>query len=192
MSDIEYYKAKPEFSQGKVDNMKSENTKKTRQVVYGAVFIALVYVCTAFVNIRLPIIANGGLIHLGNVPLFIIAIVFGKKYGALAGGVGMALFDVLSAWTIWAPFTLVVVGLMGYAVGAITQKKNSFVLNLLAIVVACVIKVVGYYLAEGLIYGNWIAPMASIPGNIVQIGVAAIIVLPFVGRIRKAAARINI
>ncbi len=172
--------------------MRSKNTKKTGQVVYGAVFIALVYVCTAFVNIRLPIIANGGLIHLGNVPLFIIAIVFGKKYGALAGGVGMALFDILSAWTIWAPFTLVIVGLMGFAVGTITQKGNSFTLNLLAIIAACAIKVVGYYLAEGLLYGNWIAPMASVPGNLAQIGVAAVVVLPFVGRIRKAASRISI
>ena len=36
-----------------------------------ALFIALTYVFTAFVNVRLPITANGGLIHLGNVPLFI-------------------------------------------------------------------------------------------------------------------------
>lgn len=34
-----------------------------------ALFIALTYVFTAFVNVRLPITANGGLIHLGNVPL---------------------------------------------------------------------------------------------------------------------------
>ena len=39
-----------------------------------ALFIALTYVFTAFVNIRLPISANGGLVHLGNVPLFIGAI----------------------------------------------------------------------------------------------------------------------
>lgn len=32
-----------------------------------ALFIALTYVFTAFVNVRLPITANGGLIHLGNV-----------------------------------------------------------------------------------------------------------------------------
>lgn len=44
-----------------------------------ALFIALTYVFTAFVNVRLPITANGGLIHLGNVPLFICAILFGKK-----------------------------------------------------------------------------------------------------------------
>lgn len=178
-------------NKGKVNIMKSENTEKTKQIVFGAIFIALVYVCT-MLNIRLPIAANGGLVHLGNVPLFIIAIVFGKKYGALAGGVGMALFDVLSPWMIWAPFTLVVVGLMGYTVGEITKKRSGLIIYVVAILAACLIKIAGYYIAEGIIYGNWIAPMASIPGNLVQIGVAAIIVLPFVGRIRKAASKIEI
>ena len=47
-----------------------------RDLVITAIFIALTYVFTAFVNIRLPIAANGGLVHLGNVPLFIGAIIF--------------------------------------------------------------------------------------------------------------------
>ena len=51
-----------------------------------AIFVALTYIFTAFINVRLPIAANGGLIHLGNVPLFIGAIIFGKKTGAIAGG----------------------------------------------------------------------------------------------------------
>ena len=76
-----------------------------------ALFIALTYVFTAFINIRLPISINGGLIHLGNVPLFLCAIIFGKKSGAIAGGVGMGLFDLLSGWTAWAPFTLIIVAL---------------------------------------------------------------------------------
>ena len=46
----------------------------TKELVLDAMFIALTYVFTAFVNVRLPIAANGGLIHLGNVPLFICAI----------------------------------------------------------------------------------------------------------------------
>ena len=41
------------------------------------VCIALTLVATAFINIRLPIAANGGLVHLGNVPLFLAAIIFG-------------------------------------------------------------------------------------------------------------------
>lgn len=156
-----------------------------QELVVTAMFIALTYVFTAFVNIRLPINANGGLIHLGNVPLFIGAILFGKKTGAICGGVGMGLFDLLSGWTAWAPFTFVIVALMGFAVGAITEKHKGFRWNVLAIAVACIIKVVGYYIAEGLLYGNWIAPVASIPGNLVQIGVAAVVVLVVIGRLQK-------
>lgn len=152
-----------------------------------AVFLALTYVFTAFVNIRLPIAAAGGLIHLGNVPLFICAIIFGKKCGAIAGGFGMALFDLLSGWTAWAPFTLVIVAFMGYTVGALTQKHHGLKWDALAIAAACVIKVTGYYAAEALIYGNWAAPAASIPGNLVQTGAAAVIVLLTVEKLRTAA-----
>ena len=157
-----------------------------------ALFIALTYVFTAFVNVRLPITANGGLIHLGNVPLFICAILFGKKSGALAGGIGMGLFDLLSGWTLWAPFTLVIVGLMGFTVGKLTEdeKHQNFKWYVIAIAAACVIKVVGYYIAEVVIYGNPLSPVASIPGNLVQIGVAAVVVLIVIEPLRKAANKI--
>ena len=88
-----------------------------------AVFVALTYIFTAFINVKLPIAANGGLIHLGNVPLFIGAILFGKKTGAIAGGIGMGLFDLLSGWTLWAPFTLIIVGIMGFTVGIFHSWK---------------------------------------------------------------------
>ena len=153
------------------------------------VCIALTLVATAFINIRLPIAANGGLVHLGNVPLFLAAIIYGKKTGAFAGAFGMGLFDLLSGWTLWAPFTFVIVGLMGYTVGKITENRVGFRWNVLAIAAACVIKVVGYYIAEGIIYSNWVAPALSIPGNLVQIGVAAVIVLPVVAVVRKAIRR---
>ena len=40
-----------------------------------------------------------------------------------------------------------------------------------------------------IIYGNWIAPAASIPGNLVQIGVAAVLVLPIAEIVRRAIRR---
>ena len=165
--------------------MEQQNFSPTRQIVTAALGIALVFAFTSFVNVRLPIAANGGLIHLGNVPLFIIAILYGRRLGALAGGLGMALFDVVGGWLLWAPFTLVIVGLMGYSVGAICENRRSLAAYAVALTVACLIKVVGYYAAEGLIYGNWLAPMTSIPGNLVQIGVASAVVLPVVGKLRK-------
>lgn len=165
------------------------NLSNVKFLTFTALFTALVYVFTAFINIRLPIAANGGLVHLGNVPLFLCAIIFGKKTGAIAGGIGMALFDLLSGWTAWAPFTLVIVALMGYAVGAITEKHKGLGFDVLAIFVACIIKVAGYYVAEGILYGNWVAPVTSIPGNLVQIGVAAVIVLIVVEKLRSIALK---
>ena len=53
-------------------------------------------------------------------------------------------------------------------------------------------KVVGYYIAEGFIYGNWVAPVTSIPGNLVQIGVAAVITLIVVGRLNVAAKKMGL
>ncbi|MCQ2452696.1 MAG: ECF transporter S component [Oscillospiraceae bacterium] len=157
-----------------------------------ALFMALTYVFTAFINVRLPIAANGGLIHLGNIPLFIGAILFGKKTGALAGGLGMALFDLLSGWTAWAPFTLVIVGLMGFVVGTLAHKRTTIVRVLIAMAAACAIKISGYYIAEGILYGNWLAPASSIPGNLVQIGLAAVITLPILFPLRKAAKALKL
>lgn len=156
-----------------------------------AVFVALTYIFTAFINVKLPIAANGGLIHLGNVPLFIGAILFGKKTGAIAGGIGMGLFDLLSGWTLWAPFTLIIVGIMGFTVGKITEdhKHQSMKWYVIAIAAACVIKVVGYYIAEVIIYGNPLSPVSSIPGNLVQIGVAAVIVLVVITPLNLAARK---
>jgi len=171
--------------------MEQRSLSQTKQLVYAALGIALVFTCTVFVNVRLPIAANGGLIHLGNVPLFIIAILYGRYLGALAGGIGMALFDVVGGWFLWAPFTLVIVGLMGYTVGAICEKRRTLTAYVLALSVACLIKVVGYYGAEGVIYGNWLAPMTSVPGNLVQIGVASVIVLPIVAKLRKHVAVVS-
>ncbi|MPN13191.1 hypothetical protein SDC9_160511 [bioreactor metagenome] len=104
----------------------------------------------------------------------------------------MALFDIFSGWALWAPFTFVVVGIMGYTVGKITEKDehNTLLWYVLAILAALIIKIVGYYIAEGIIYGNWIAPVSSIPGNIVQVLVAAVIVLPLAKSLKKQLSAI--
>lgn len=78
---------------------------------------------------------------------------------------------------------------MGFAVGAITEKHHRIGFDALAISVACIIKVVGYYIAEVILFGNWLAPVTSIPGNLVQIGIAAVIVLIMVEKLRAVALK---
>ena len=159
------------------------------EIAITGVCIALTFAATGFINIRLPLPGNGGLVHLGNVPLFLAAIIYGKKTGAAAGAFGMALFDLLGGWFLWAPFTFVTVGLMGYTVGAVTEKHHGMRWDAFAIGLACIIKIAGYYIAEGIIYGNWIVPAASIPGNLAQIGVAAVLVVPVAQTLKKAVLK---
>lgn len=161
----------------------------TKMLVINALFIALTLVATMFINIRLPIMGNGGLIHLGNVPLFLGAFIYGKRTGAIAGAFGMGMFDLISGWTAWAPFTFVIVGLMGWVAGLISEKVKlrPVIANSIAVAAALVIKIAGYYFAEVILYHNWIVPLGSIPGNIVQVVVAGIIVVPFAGKLKKIA-----
>jgi len=168
-----------------------KTTSKTKAIVINALFIALTLLATMFINIKLPIMGNGGLIHLGNVPLFIAALVYGKKTGAIAGAFGMGFFDLISGWAIWSPFTFIIVGAMGFIVGLISEKVpgNKIFVNSLAIATALIIKVVGYYFAEVILYSNWIQPFGSIPGNIMQVVIAGIIVVPLAERLKSRVLR---
>lgn len=167
----------------------SKQSNKTKDMVLSALLITLVFVATKFINIKLPISINGGLIHAGNTMLFLAAIVFGKKKGAVAGAFGMGLFDVLSGWLAWAPFTFIVRGVMGYIIGKISwangKEGNSFVLNIIAVVGGGIWMMVGYYFTEVILYGNWITPFTSIPGNVTQIVIGALIGLPLVVALKK-------
>lgn len=162
---------------------KEKHKVKTKDMVETALLTALVFVATFFIHIQLPIMASGGLVHLGNVMLFATAIVFGKKKGAIAGAVGMALFDLSSGWAVWAPFTFIIRGIMGYMIGAISWSKgkegDNFWTNLFAIILSSIWMIVGYYISEVILYGNWYAPTASIPGNITQLVIGTVIGLPF-------------
>ena len=161
---------------------KERSKFSTKDLVETALLTTLVFVATAFINIRLPILSSGGLVHLGNVILFAAAILFGKKKGAIAGAVGMAIFDLSSGWALWAPFTFIVRGIMGYIVGAIAYSNNkngdSFLFNVLAVIASGIWMIIGYYITEVILYGNLLTPIASIPGNITQLAVGLVHGLP--------------
>ncbi len=73
---------------------------------------------------------------------------------------------------------------MGYVTGKISEKR-TVVWHTVAVVVALLIKIIGYYIAEAIIYRNWIAPITSITGNIIQVVTAGIIVIPIITALRK-------
>lgn len=161
----------------------------TKDLIETSLLTALIFVSTAFINIKLPILSSGGLVHLGNVALFATAIIFGKKKGAIAGAVGMAIFDLSSGWVLWAPFTFIIRGIMGYLVGAIAYSNNkkgdNILINILAIFISGIWMIIGYYITEVILYGNLISPITSIPGNITQLVVGLVLGLPLAKIFKK-------
>ena len=150
---------------------------KVRDLVVTSLFIALVYVFTWIVKIQLPFSPNGGLIHLGNVPFFLAAIFFDKRVGMTAGALGMGLFDLTSVWILWSPMTVISALIMGYILNKMNYKKYTLKSLILSFILVALVKVVVYYIGEIFILSSFAAPLASIPGNLIQIGVSSIIVL---------------
>ncbi len=170
--------------------MKRKDSITTKSIITSALLSAIVFIATYAIQIPLPGIATGGLIHLGNVALFTIAIIFGKRYGAIAGAFGMALFDILSPWIIWAPGTFVIRGIMGYMIGSIATRQREQSIHkgklLLAMVLPSLWMIFGYFSYNLLLYRNLPVALASIPGDIIQIIAGILISTPLILLLEKS------
>ena len=107
-----------------------------------------------------------------------------SKYFEAAGMSTAQLSVILAATPLVSIFMQPVWG----AVADRSASRNRVLRALIA--AACAIKVAGYYIAEAVIYQNWIAPAASIPGNLVQIGCVAVVVLAVIVPLKKAAGKV--
>lgn len=159
--------------------MKNENVKR---LVLAALFCALTTVATAVLYIPLPY----GFANLGDAAVLLAGGVLGGPYGIVAAALGSALADILLGFTVYAPATLVIKGVMAALFWVLYNKKGGVLRCILAAVLAEIVMVGGYFLYETLLYG---APAAalSVFGNAVQgaIGAAlACVILPLLGKVR--------
>lgn len=72
---------------------------------------------------RIPIPATGGYFNFGDVAVIFCGLFLGKKWGAIAGGIGSAFADLLGGFYIFIPITLVAKGLEGFLAGVISERK---------------------------------------------------------------------
>lgn len=163
------------------------SSKSALRIALLAVMTALVTVFTIIPKIYTPVVE--GYISLCDVVICFAAYLFGPWVGAIAGGVGTALADLLSGFALWAPFSLLIHGLQALAIGLIARKKKdemmpSLVRMILGGLVGIIIMVGGYYLAAALLYG-FVPALTEIPFNLIQSSVG--VVLGIV--VSKAVAR---
>lgn len=150
--------------------------EKTEKLVMTAMMMCLIIVATLFFKIPIPF-ANG-YVHLGDAMVFLSVLMLGARHGALASSVGSALGDVFGGFAIWAPWTFVIKGVMALVMGlfisALAKKPaahKAFGVSAAQTAGMCLAGLwmtAGYYVAEGLIYGNWVVALVGIPWNIGQ------------------------
>ena len=166
---------------------RSEKSDNTLIFVTTAMMTAMVMIATTFFKIPNAM----GYIHLGDGFVLLAAIILPKKYACFAGGVGAGLADIYGGYAVWAPWTLVIKIVMVLIVQLffdfLTKRASNGkhiakivgipFAELFAYVLAVLWTVSGYYIAQGFISGNWIAPVADVPGNELQAAVGSIIAI---------------
>ena len=174
----------------------TRNKEKTTKIILTGLMMALIVVATMLIVIPVPF--GNGYVHLGDAIIFLSVLILGWKHGAVAAGVGSAMADLLVGYAVWAPWTLFIKGIMGAVMGLFILKAMGKpgrsilgvpVYQLLGMILAGLFMAAGYYVAEGVIYGNFIAAALGIPWNIVQFGVGVVIASILAAALYKTPAK---
>lgn len=127
------------------------------------VLAALVFVFTAYLHIP----SVNGYVHIGDGFIYFAACLLPLPYGLFVGAGGAVLADCLTGYAVWAPGSAIIKALL---VLCFCRKSNKILCrrNWIALLPAAVICVGGYYLYGSIITGNFAAPLADVPGNVMQ------------------------
>jgi uncharacterized membrane protein len=161
---------------------------RTRATVLLAMSIALVTIGTMVIRIGIP--ATNGYMNLGDSIIFTVAIALGRRYGAVAGGLGSALADVLGGFPAWSPWTLVIKGVEGYVAGALgdmaatPSTKGSVTGVIIAATAAGAWMVAGYFAAGSILYG-FAGALGELPFNLVQAGGSIVVAAALAPAVRR-------
>ncbi|SJZ75453.1 ECF transporter S component [Selenihalanaerobacter shriftii] len=160
---------------------------KTKELSLKGLLIALVTVSTMVIKVPVP--ATEGYIHLGDSMIYLSSILFGPGVGLIAGGLGSALADLLSGYGHWALPTLIIKGIEGLIIGKIAIRSRGETSVRFKDVIAALLgggwMVAGYYLGGAILTKSFIAPLSSIPWNIIQAVGGAVIAFPVLFAILK-------
>ena len=142
----------------------------TKEIAAIAVMGALTTVAT--MTIQVPFPATGGYFNLGDAVVVATALLlFGPIIGAITGGLGSGLADLLGGWMLFVIPTTIIKGVEGYVVGYVAGDpvNRPFMKTIIAWIAGGFVIVVGYFIAEAFFLGMGIeAALAEMIINIPQ------------------------
>jgi uncharacterized membrane protein len=152
-----------------------------------AVLIALTTVFT--LSVRVPTPAKG-YVNLSDVAITFSALAFGPWVGAIAGGVGAGIADLIGGYPVYAPISLLVHGLQGLVIGLIGYRQRSIWMLILAWFAGAVVMVLGY-LVGGIPIVGLATSALDIPANAFQALIGGVVGITLVVAVRKAYPAID-
>lgn len=147
-----------------------------------AVLIALVAVLTLLVRVPTP---ARGYVNLSDAAITFAGLAFGPWIGAIAGGAGTAIADMLGGFAPYAPISLLAHGVQGLLVGLMAGGSRDIRRMILAWLAGAIAMVAGYLLG-GTVYVGFPLAVAEVPLNAMQTIVGALVGIPLVFAVRKA------
>lgn len=117
--------------------------------------------------IKVPV--PNGYIHIGDCMIFLSVLLLGTKRGALAGGIGAAMADLLAGYVHWVFPTflikLIMASIMGLFIDRILPElKWNW---LIGAIVGGITQIALYFVADAVMFGTALG-IADIPGNTIQ------------------------
>ena len=171
-------------------NRKRHN-QKLYTIVMASVFTAVITVMTFYIKVP----SHNGYIHLGDSMIYLAACLLPLPYAVVCASLGGMLADALGGYVIYIIPTFIIKGLLA----SVFRSKSDKILtkrNIIAVTIASLITIIGYYIAEVVIVCissvtdvtaffekfftlvPWTAALYCIPGNITQaVGSAVVFIL---------------
>ncbi len=171
-------------------------SSKTSRIVVTAMMMCLIMV--AIFILRIPIPFTQGYVNLSDAVIFLSVIMLGWKYGMAAASLGSMMGDIIGGFAMWAPWTFFIKGMMALIMGLMLEMaekredisaKRKKAVEVTAMAVSGTFMTGGYFIAEGIMYGNWIVAALGIPWNIGQFVVGMVLALVLEAALKKTSLR---
>ena len=143
--------------------------KSLLKITNSAIFTAIILFSTMLVKFSTGL--GEGYIHFGDCFIYLSACILPFPYCIIAGALGGALADILGSFAIWAIPTAIIKILIALPFALVCKKeKSEKILNkrtTLMPMVSGIITILGYFIAECILY-SFASATLSIIGNTIQ------------------------
>lgn len=159
-------------------------SNKIKEMMFCGLAMAIVFIMTVFISIP---IGQFGYVNVGDGGVLLFSTFLHPFFAFLGAGIGSAMADLYLGYSQYAIFTFLIKGFEGLIVSIFFHfLKNR--IQYVSFVIAIVWMILGYYLTDALLYGDFIVALGGIGFNAIQGFISLMIALllhPILGKIKN-------